>query len=77
MLLELPAGFRRDEFAAAALERDVRVSSIASFAVGAAGDIEALRLSLVAADNREALRRGLERLRDLLAAGPQSRRAIV
>lgn len=77
LLLELPAPWQRDDFVAAALDRGVRVSSVGAFAVEPAKAGEAVRLSLVGAVNRAELQSALTELRDLLARGPEARRAVV
>lgn len=77
LLLTLPAPWSRDEFAAAALELGIRVTSLSAFAVEPAQAKEAVRISLVAAENRDVLARTLGKLRDLLAAGPRPSRTLV
>lgn len=77
LLLELPNHWRRDEFVAAALDHEIRLSSIDSFTVEPSTAVDAVRLSLVAAENRAVLGQALAELRDLLEAEPQAKRAVV
>jgi DNA-binding transcriptional MocR family regulator len=67
--LELPAGWRAEAFAAAALRADVVVTPAAAFTVGAAHAPQAVRLAL-AAPPPARLREGLEIVARLARSGP-------
>ncbi|HUT48703.1 MAG TPA: PLP-dependent aminotransferase family protein [Alphaproteobacteria bacterium] len=77
LMLDLPAPWRRDEYVAAALAQGIRIVSIASFAVDPAKASEAVRISLAAAADREALTAALNTLRDMALTGPRASRAVV
>lgn len=67
--LDLPAGWRAEAFAAAALRAGVAVTPAAAFAVGTAHAPQAVRLAL-AAPSSERLREGLEIVARLARHGP-------
>jgi DNA-binding transcriptional MocR family regulator len=68
--LELPAGWRAESFAGAALRRGVVVTPASAFAVGAAHAPPAVRVAL-ASPSPDRLREGLAILAQLAAAGPE------
>jgi DNA-binding transcriptional MocR family regulator len=77
LMLDLPEPWRRDEFVSAAMANGIRIVSIASFAVDRSNAQEAVRISLSAAPDRDALKSALTTLGDLARTGPRASRAIV
>lgn len=77
LLLSLPAAWTAESFVAAARDRGVAVLPARLFAVAGNSHSEAVRLSLSQPRRRDALRRGLGILRDLLLEVPPRTRAII
>jgi DNA-binding transcriptional MocR family regulator len=77
LLLHLPESWNGDSFIAAARMRGVRVTSVAPFAVEPQHTMDAVRLSLVAAEDRSALHKGLAVIVDLLESGPGNNAAVI
>ena len=75
--LRLPEPWRRDSFAAVLRARGVAVTPADAFAVGREPAPHAVRLCLGAARSREALRRGLGLVADVLQGAGEAGAAVV
>ncbi len=75
--LSLPAHWNADDFAAAARAEGVSVAAADSFAVGRAGSVHAVRVSLNPGSSIEVLRNGLTVLTSILSARPRLRPTII
>jgi len=75
--LALPEGGRSEEFVAQARRHGVSVTGAELFAAGPGPGPSAVRVSIGAPRTRAQLERGLQRLRQVLDAGPEPRAAIV
>jgi len=75
--MHLPEPWRRDEFAAAAARRGVRITPADAFMVGRGATPHAVRISLCAPPTRDELERGLSVLADILADAPSATAEVV
>jgi DNA-binding transcriptional MocR family regulator len=75
--LRLPEPWRRDSFTAALLARGVELTPADAFAVGRDPAPHAVRLCIGAARSRDALRRGLARVADVLEGAGEAGTAVV
>jgi DNA-binding transcriptional MocR family regulator len=75
--LRLPEPWRRDAFASVLRARAVEVTAADAFAVGRDPAPHAVRLCLGAARSREALRRGIARVAEVLRGGGEAGAAVV
>jgi DNA-binding transcriptional MocR family regulator len=75
--LRLPEPWRRDAFASVLRARAVEVTAADAFAVGRDPAPHAVRLCLGSARSREALRRGIARVAEVLRGGGEAGTAVV
>ena len=75
--LELPAGWSTAEFVAQARRAQVAITPGDAFAVSGRCDSPAVRLSLTATPDREALEAALERVARLLELGPRESATVL
>jgi DNA-binding transcriptional MocR family regulator len=69
--LELPRPWRAENFVSQLRLRGIAVASSEPFVVGRSAEPHAVRLCLGGPDGEDELTRGLERIRDVLAMGPE------
>ncbi|MBT3370356.1 MAG: PLP-dependent aminotransferase family protein [Rhodospirillaceae bacterium] len=77
VLLNLPAPWRADDFAAAARQDGIAISTLAPFAVEADDAEQAVRVTLSQPPDRATLTAALSSLRNILERGPNRPRAII